>query len=135
MIQYVIFSGTVLGLTGSRYLANESVGCSAGGGERLVTPWRDSSLTDIIARKTGMKAFTYILFSKSAGKFYTGSCDDVQKRFERHNSALVPSTKYGVPWKLQWYQQCESRSDARRLEQRIKKRGAKRFLNDQSKPT
>jgi putative endonuclease len=80
-----------------------------------------------------MKAYTYILYSKSAERFYTGSCDDLAKRFERHNSAHVPSTKYGVPWALIWYQDCESRSEARRLEMRIKKRGAKRFLADKQK--
>ena len=82
-----------------------------------------------------MKAYTYILFSKSAAKFYTGSCNDVQKRFERHNSAVVPSTKYGLPWNLVWFQECETRRDARKLETKIKKRGAKRFLSDQSKST
>ncbi|WP_445263761.1 GIY-YIG nuclease family protein [Rhodohalobacter sp. 8-1] len=80
-----------------------------------------------------MKAYTYILFSESAERHYTGSCDDLRKRFERHNEARVPSTKYGVPWKLIWHRECDSRSEARMLESKIKKRGAARFLEDQLK--
>jgi putative endonuclease len=80
-----------------------------------------------------MKAYTYILFSNSAEKHYTGSCDDLDKRIIRHNEARVPSTKYGVPWTLLWHQECESRAQARMLESKIKKRGAARFLRDQLK--
>ena len=77
-----------------------------------------------------MIAFAYILFSNSAQRYYTGSCDNVDKRLQRHNESRVPSTKHGVPWKLVWYKECENRSEARKLELKIKKRGAKRFLND-----
>ena len=80
-----------------------------------------------------MKAYTYILFSEFARKYYTGSCDDLKKRFDRHNNSNVPSTKNGVPWKLLWYRELLSRSEARKLELKIKKRGAKRFLQDLSK--
>ena len=79
-----------------------------------------------------MKAFTYILYSKTADRHYTGSCDILEKRIKRHNEAQVPSTKYGVPWTLIWHQECDSRSEARILEKKIKKRGAARFLQDQS---
>ena len=80
-----------------------------------------------------MKANTYILFSESAERYYTGSCDDLNKRFNRHNSSGVPSTTYGAPWILVWHQKLPTRSDARMLESKIKKRGAKRFLEDLSK--
>ncbi|NBC27519.1 MAG: GIY-YIG nuclease family protein [Bacteroidetes bacterium] len=80
-----------------------------------------------------MKAYTYILYSKSAERHYTGSCDDLKKRVKRHNEARVRSTKHGVPWKLIWYKRSDSRSEARKLESKIKKRGASRFLQDRSK--
>ncbi|MDZ7757232.1 GIY-YIG nuclease family protein [Rhodohalobacter sp.] len=82
-----------------------------------------------------MKAYTYILFSESAGRYYTGSCDDLKKRFKRQNSSGVRSTRYGVPWALRWYRELPIRSEARRLELKIKKRGAKRFLEGLSKET
>jgi len=75
-----------------------------------------------------MKAYTYVLFSNSAGRYYTGSCDDIERRFARHNESRVQSTKYGVPWTLIWYRECETRSKARKLESKIKKRGAARFF-------
>ena len=90
--------------------------------------------TDTVEREEiEMKAYTYILFSKSAKRYYTGSCDDLEKRFERHNDARVTSTKYGVPWTLIWHQECTTRSKARILELKIKKRGAACFLKDQPK--
>ena len=82
-----------------------------------------------------MNAFTYILYSNSAQRFLTGSCDDLERRLHRHNESRDPSTKYGVPWKLVWLQKCKDRSEARKLELKIKKRGAKRFLNDQQSAT
>ncbi len=75
-------------------------------------------------------AFTYILFSPSANRHYTGSCDILDKRFDRHNAGYVPSTKYGIPWQLIWSRELPTRSQARKLEKNIKKRGAKRFLQD-----
>jgi len=77
-----------------------------------------------------MRAYTYILFSETVERYYSGSCDDLKKRFTRHNNSGVRSTKHGVPWKLVWYRELPSRSEARKLEAKIKKRGAKRFLKD-----
>ena len=77
-----------------------------------------------------MKAFTYILFSESHQRHYIGSCDELKKRVERHNESRVPSTKFGVPWTLKWFCEHPSRSEARKLELKIKGRGAKRFLEE-----
>lgn len=75
-------------------------------------------------------AFTYILFSPSAHRHYTGSCDILDKRLSRHNAGKVRSTKYGIPWQMIWGRKLPTRSQARKLKQKIKKRGAKRFLQD-----
>lgn len=80
-----------------------------------------------------MKSFTYILFSESQNRYYTGSSDDLKQRIERHNEAKVQSTKFGVPWTLKWFCEHPSRSEARELELKIKKRGAKRFLEEINK--
>ena len=74
--------------------------------------------------------WTYILFSKQINKFYVGHTSDVQVRLEQHNAAKGSFTKRGIPWKLVWCLQKNSRSEAIVLENKIKKRGAKRFLND-----
>jgi len=80
-----------------------------------------------------MKAYTYTLFSESSQRYYTGSCNDLKKRFNRHNNSGVRATKHGVPWTFRLYREMPNRIEARKLELNIKKRGAKRFLEDIAK--
>jgi putative endonuclease len=72
----------------------------------------------------------YILFSKSSLKYYTGQTDNLENRLQRHNSGLSLSTKSGKPWNLIYTIEVSTRSEAMILEQKIKKRGAKRYLED-----
>jgi putative endonuclease len=72
----------------------------------------------------------YIIFSKSSLKYYTGQTDNLENRLNRHNTGLSLSTKSGKPWELIYQIQLSTRSEAMRLEQKIKKRGAKRYLED-----
>jgi len=74
--------------------------------------------------------FVYILFSESKSKFYIGQTNDIGNRINRHNSSYELSTKHGVPWKIVTFFTLESRSEAIVLEKKIKKRGAKRYLQD-----
>jgi len=76
----------------------------------------------------------YILFSASTRRYYTGQTQDVQDRLTRHNSGETKSTKSGIPWTLVWSHSCASRSEAMQLENKIKKRGAGRFLDDIGHP-
>ena len=72
----------------------------------------------------------YILFSKSSLKYYTCQTDNLENRLQRHNSGLSLSTKSGKPWELIYQIQFSTRSEAMLLEKKIKKRGAKRYLED-----
>jgi putative endonuclease len=72
----------------------------------------------------------YILFSKSSLKYYTGQTDNLEDRLLRHNSGQSISTKSGKPWEVVYKKQLPTRSEAMILEQKIKKRGAKRYLQD-----
>jgi putative endonuclease len=72
----------------------------------------------------------YIIFSKSSLKYYTGQTDNLENRLNRHNTGLSLSTKSGKPWELIYQIQLSTRSEAMLLEQKIKKRGAKRYLED-----
>ncbi|MCE2612518.1 GIY-YIG nuclease family protein [Flavobacteriaceae bacterium D16] len=74
--------------------------------------------------------FVYILFSDQRSRYYVGQTADIDKRLKRHNEGNVPSTRYGVPWKLVLQISVSNRSEALLLEQKIKKRGAKRYLDD-----
>ena len=59
-----------------------------------------------------------------------GKTIDTDKRLKRHNQGIVQSTAYGIPWKLVLKLKVVSRSEAMLLEKQIKKRGAKRYLDD-----
>ena len=72
----------------------------------------------------------YILYSQSTSKYYTGQSYCLENRLMRHNSGLSLSTKSGRPWELIYQIQFPTRSEAMILEQKIKKRGAIRYLED-----
>ena len=74
--------------------------------------------------------YTYILFSESLGKYYTGQTEDIARRLLEHNTGKTEYMKTGVPWVLVFAESFGSRSEAMALEQKIKKRRAKRYLID-----
>ncbi len=74
--------------------------------------------------------FVYILYSSSLKKHYVGQTKDLKNRLYRHNKGYEKFTKNGCPWILLWNKQVENRTDAVRLERKIKSRGAKRFIED-----
>ena len=77
-----------------------------------------------------MPFFAYILYSESMAKYYIGQTNNIQQRLDRHNAGLMSFTSKGVPWHLIYFKEFPTRSEARRMELSIKKRGAKRFLQD-----
>ena len=72
----------------------------------------------------------YILFRESSLKYYTGQTDNLENRLRRHNSGLSLSTKSGKPCEIIYEIGFPMRSEAMLLEKKIKKRGAKRYLED-----
>jgi putative endonuclease len=75
---------------------------------------------------------TYILFSNTSQKFYTGHCENIAVRLSQHNSGRNKSTRHGIPWEMIFQASFETRGEAMNLEKRIKKRGAGRFLADRN---
>jgi putative endonuclease len=59
-----------------------------------------------------------------------GHTQDLRKRLKRHNAGREKFTSRGVPWELVIRLDAETRSDAMKLENKIKKRGIRRFLED-----
>jgi putative endonuclease len=78
---------------------------------------------------------TNIIYSQSIDKFYTGQTSDLNRRLEEHNRGKTPFLKNGIPWILVFNKYFESHTEAIKLEKYIKKRGAKRFLNDNQSAT
>ena len=80
-----------------------------------------------------MKFTVYILFSESTLKYYSGHTQDLVNRLTEHNSGETISIKNGIPWRVMWTSELSSRAEAMILEMKIKKRGAKRFIQDLSR--
>ena len=79
-----------------------------------------------------MAYHTYILFSLSLQKHYIGSTGNLTNRLMDHNSGRSKYTAKGKPWKLVFSKEFRTRTEALQLENKIKRRGASRYLNDQS---
>lgn len=66
--------------------------------------------------------YVYILkSSKYQRRIYIGSTRDLKKRFNEHNKGLNKSTKYGIPWKLVYYEAFLSKKDSIKRENNLKK--------------
>jgi putative endonuclease len=75
-----------------------------------------------------MKHVVYILYSTASARYYCGETADLENRLARHNSGRSKATKYGAPWELIHVVACKNRSEARKLETNITKRGISRWL-------
>ena len=63
-------------------------------------------------------------------RFYTGQTIDFENRIGEHNRGETKSIKSCLPWRAVWTKSVETRSVAVALENKIKSRGAARFLSD-----
>jgi putative endonuclease len=72
--------------------------------------------------------FVYIIWSDSTGKYYIGQTSGLKNRLHRHNSGWEKSTKSGFPWKLVWSVEKPSRSEAMKLERKLKNLSTKRLM-------
>ena len=76
-----------------------------------------------------MQYFSYILFSFSTSKFYKGQTTNPKKRLDRHNNRMEIATKNGAPWVIIWICEKKSRSEALKLEKKLKNLGTKRTID------
>ncbi len=72
----------------------------------------------------------YILESERTGRYYVGSTADVEERLTRHNQGRSKYTKSGIPWKVVYTEQCETRAQAVRREKQIKGRKSRAYIED-----
>ena len=75
-----------------------------------------------------MSFHVYILYSPSTDRIYRGQAQDLHERLRRHNAGMEPSTKAGKPWTLLWRTSKNSRSDAYKLEAKLKNLSRQRTL-------
>jgi len=74
--------------------------------------------------------YTYVLESTKDQNLYIGWTNDLKKRFEKHNSGKVFSTKLRKPLKLIYYEACLSKEAAIAREKYFKTGFGLRFLKN-----
>jgi putative endonuclease len=74
--------------------------------------------------------FVYILKSKSFGRYYIGSTENVEKRLEVHNGSHAKWTKRFQPWELVYQEGFSTRGEATQRERQLKgMKNVGRYLN------
>jgi putative endonuclease len=63
----------------------------------------------------------YILKNSITNKYYIGQTSDIEKRLLNHNSGYSKSTKSGMPWKLVYSENFNTRQQALKRETELKK--------------
>ena len=81
-----------------------------------------------------MKAYCYILYSDSLNRYYVGSTIlTIEKRLERHLAGYYGVLKYthGTnDWNIFLEIECETHTQARRIESHIKKMKSKTYIQN-----
>ncbi len=78
-----------------------------------------------------MEYCAYILYSNKINKYYVGSSSDINSRVKYHNSEKNKIwTKKGQPWELKKTIGCENRSDALKLENKIKRMKSRKYIEN-----
>jgi putative endonuclease len=75
-----------------------------------------------------MSHFVYILYSISKDRYYIGSCADIINRLQRHNAGATPSTKAGRPWKIVYKKEFDSKTEALKYENYLKRMKSRSML-------
>ena len=77
--------------------------------------------------------YVYVLLSEKDGNYYTGSTNDLKRRFEEHKAGRVNSTKNRLPVKLVYYEACLNEKDTRSREKYLKSGMGKKYLRNRLK--
>ena len=68
-------------------------------------------------------AYRVYVLQNPEGRFYIGLTDDVARRLQQHNNGESRWTKGRGPWRDVWQSQNLSLTEARKLENRLKRQG------------
>jgi putative endonuclease len=77
-----------------------------------------------------MSYFTYILISEKDGKYYYGYTSNLMERLDQHNSGLVTSTKARIPFRIYYFEEFDSKSEAIKRENFFKSIDGYNWLRD-----
>jgi putative endonuclease len=74
--------------------------------------------------------FTFILYSPTLDKFYTGYTENLDLRISRHNSGWGRFSSNGIPWHLVYSEKFTNKSEALKREKEIKRRKSRKYIED-----
>ena len=77
--------------------------------------------------------YTYVPRSLKDGETYTGSANDLWKRFKQHSDGQTRSTKGRRPLELIYYEMCKDGEDTRSRELFLKSGMGKRYIKNRLK--
>ena len=72
--------------------------------------------------------FVYILYSRSADRYYVGQTENVESRLESHGSGISPYTSHAKDWRLVYTEEFAIRQEAIRRENEIKRKKSRRYI-------
>lgn len=64
--------------------------------------------------------YVYVIKSLRDKKIYVGHTNNLKRRFKKHNSGLVESTKTRKPFELLYYEACNLLKDSLKREKALK---------------
>ena len=76
------------------------------------------------------KYFVYILQSKKNGSYYVGYTNDLNKRVAKHNLGGTASTRPYKPWKLVYFEEFSTKTEALKREKQIKKYKSRKYIEN-----
>ena len=77
--------------------------------------------------------YVYVIRSLKSDYFYTGSTNDLRKRFKEHQSGTRGWTNKHIPYELIYYEASKNETDSRSRELFLKTGMGKRYLNNRLK--
>ena len=76
--------------------------------------------------------FVYIIEAENTKRYYVGQTNNLADRIDRHNKGRNLSTKAFIPWRLKWWKEFNTRSEAIKAERKIKgikkREGIEKFI-------
>ena len=72
----------------------------------------------------------YIIYSEKIDRYYTGITEYIEWRLERHNQGWGRYSKSGIPWKVVYIENYNTKSEALIREREIKARKSKKYIEN-----
>ena len=72
--------------------------------------------------------FVYVIRSNKYARDYVGLTECLERRVREHNSGKTKSTRFYRPWRLLFFEEYETREEARKREKYLKSGYGKKWI-------